>query len=188
MKRFVALATVVAFAFAGTATTAVSQSSSQSTQFQCAGHPRPVAEERHLAGVVFAARHWTSPAPSHRAVRAMHVLRVCTPTHALSAMRTIWKAAKRHLYRYAAFRRIARYAGHGTYWSIPWCIVEHESDGNWSAVGSEGALGPYQLNGQGAPFPATTWKEKMAHHRIAAAIWAGGSGASAWSTAAMCGY
>lgn len=65
-------------------------------------------------------------------------------------------------------------------WAIPTYIVECESGGSWSAYNPSGAVGPYQLLGWGAPYPAVTMHEKMMHHRIARDVWAGGAGASNW--------
>lgn len=64
--------------------------------------------------------------------------------------------------------------------AIPCYIVECESGYSWNAANPSGAVGPYQLLGWGAPYPADTKAEKMKNHRIAAELWAGGAGASNW--------
>lgn len=70
----------------------------------------------------------------------------------------------------------------GTRWAVPyWPIVACESGGSWSAANPSGAVGPYQLLGKGAPFPVRTPGERLAHHRIAARLWAGGAGRSHWA-------
>jgi hypothetical protein len=98
------------------------------------------------------------------------------------AMRKHWKRERGSYGRYRALRLIAPYPGGGTWWAIPYYIVYCESgtSGLWAAANPSGAVGPYQLLGWGAPYPATTWRDKMANHRIAAAVWAGGAGAGNW--------
>lgn len=68
----------------------------------------------------------------------------------------------------------------GRRWAIPWYIVACESHGSWGAYNPSSALGPYQLLGKGAPFPANTRAKRLAHHRIAFNLYAGGAGASHW--------
>lgn len=84
-----------------------------------------------------------------------------------------------------ALRRVAPYRGpHGTRWAIPWYVIACESHGNWDAYNPSGAAGPYQLMPMwGAPYPARTRAQKLANHRIAARLWAGGSGAHNWECA-----
>ena len=78
-------------------------------------------------------------------------------------------------------RSLTPYPGPGgTHWAIPWSIVACESGGDWGAYNPSGAVGPYQLLGHGAPFPVTSEADKLAHHRIASDLWAGGAGRSAW--------
>lgn len=70
-------------------------------------------------------------------------------------------------------RSLTPYPGPGgTRWAIPWYIVKCESGGSWRAWNRSGAIGPYQLLGHGAPWPANTPGRRRAHHRIAAALWA----------------
>jgi len=59
----------------------------------------------------------------------------------------------------------------GTRWAIPWYIVACESHGRWDAWNRSGAIGPYQLLGHGAPWPANTPGRRRAHHRIARQLW-----------------
>jgi hypothetical protein len=80
-----------------------------------------------------------------------------------------------------AYHRLTPYGGPGkTRWAIPYSIVACESGGSWTAANPSGAVGPYQLLGWGAPYPATTWPLKMANHRIASQVYAGGAGRSNW--------
>lgn len=70
---------------------------------------------------------------------------------------------------------------HG-YWAVPCYIIERESRYQWGAYnGSSGARGPYQFLGWPVPWPVTSEKDKMAHHRMAAKLWNGGAGCSHWS-------
>lgn len=91
----------------------------------------------------------------------------------------MWNRERREYGRYRAFREIAPYRGGGTYWAIPFYIVNCESRGEWGAHNPSGASGPYQLLGHGAPYPATTWREKMENHRIARDLWLS-LGSSPW--------
>jgi hypothetical protein len=94
-------------------------------------------------------------------------------------MKRTWALERQRFGRYRAFRRIAPYPGGGTWWSIPYSIVYCESRGEWGAYNPSGAVGPYQLLGWGAPYPATTWRERMANHRIARELWIS-QGSSPW--------
>lgn len=96
-------------------------------------------------------------------------------------LRALWRRERLRFGRYRKFRQIAPYPGLGTYWAVPASIVACESGGSWMAANPSGAAGPYQLMPEwGAPYPATTWRERMANHRIAAEVYAGGAGASNW--------
>jgi hypothetical protein len=64
--------------------------------------------------------------------------------------------------------------------AIPCYVVACESRYSWDAYNPSGALGPYQLLGWGAPFPVTSRADRLAHHRIARELWAGGAGAGNW--------
>lgn len=99
-------------------------------------------------------------------------------------MQKHWRQKRKAYGRYRALRQVAPYPGGGTWWAIPYYIVYCESRGDWGAYNPSGAADPYQLMPEhGAPFPADTWQEKMETHRIAAALWAGGAGASNWMCA-----
>lgn len=78
-------------------------------------------------------------------------------------------------YSRADFHRIAHRAYDGQHLATGF---ERTSHGSWSAYNPSGALGPYQLLGKGAPFPADTRAKRLTHHRIAGALWDGGAGAS----------
>lgn len=71
------------------------------------------------------------------------------------------------------------------YVAIPPDIVRCETNGyygadRWRAANPSGAVGPYQLLGHGAPYPADTAKERRQNHKIAAELYAGGAGRSQW--------
>lgn len=87
----------------------------------------------------------------------------------------------RHLRR-LELRSIAPYkcGSHGRF-AVPCSIVERESHYSWSAYNaSSGALGPYQFLGWRVPWPVRSAADQIAHHRMAARLWAGGAGASHW--------
>lgn len=64
---------------------------------------------------------------------------------------------------------------HGRF-AIPCYIVACESGYSWRAYNPSGATGPYQLLGKGVSLS----DPPIVHHRVAAALWAGGRGASHW--------
>jgi hypothetical protein len=64
--------------------------------------------------------------------------------------------------------------------AIPCYIIACESGGSWSAYNPSGARGPYQFLGWNVPWPVRSEADKIAHHRMGARLWAGGSGASHW--------
>lgn len=94
-------------------------------------------------------------------------------------------------HRRQLLRDVAPYVGpNGTRWAIPWHIVSCESKGptaplggDWTVSNSElsGAHGPYQLLGHGEPWPVRSFRDRLAHHRIAAALWKGGRGSGNWA-------
>lgn len=65
------------------------------------------------------------------------------------------------------------------YYAIPCTIIECESGFNWWAYNPSGASWIYQLLGWGAPAPVN-FRAKVANHRIAARVYAGGAGRSNW--------
>jgi hypothetical protein len=77
-------------------------------------------------------------------------------------------------------------------WAIPWAIVECESGGQNLPPNSAGASGYYQIlpstwQGAGGSGPAAYLASKAEQDRIAASLWAGGSGASNWVCAGLVG-
>lgn len=87
----------------------------------------------------------------------------------------------RHLRR-LELRSIAPYecGSHGRF-AVPCSIVERESRYSWDAYNSSsGARGPYQFLGWRVPWPVRSAADRLAHHRMAARLWARGAGASHW--------
>jgi hypothetical protein len=88
---------------------------------------------------------------------------------------------RRHVGR-LELRRVAPYdcGAHGRF-AVPCGIVWRESHYSWNAYNSaSGALGPYQFLGWRVPWPVRSTADRLAHHRMAARLWAGGAGASHW--------
>lgn len=128
---------------------------------------------------VWSLDHWNRGKPPAKVIQALRRREACAGTLNRAAMRKVWQRDRLHYGRYRAFRLIAPYPGGGTYWAIPAYIVECESHYSWSAANPSGAVGPYQLLGWGAPYPAATWHEKMENHRIAHELYVS-QGASPW--------
>lgn len=123
----------------------------------------------------------SSPLTAGQKVWITHLIR-CVNTREKS----LWAIRHRKRWR-ATFRaRLAYYrltpysCGSAGRFAIPCYVVACESHYSWSAYNPSGAVGPYQLLGWGAPFPVRSWADRMAHHRIASRLWAGGAGASNW--------
>lgn len=91
-----------------------------------------------------------------------------------------WRKAERRAYKQR--RSLTPYCClAGQRWAIPVGIVACESGGSWSAYNRSGAAGPYQIMAMhGRPWPVTSEADKLAHHRIASRLYAGGAGRSNW--------
>lgn len=147
--------------------------------------PFSFSEFKSFTNIVWAKARWQrgKPEKAGAVIKQAQRMKKCAVSKShRKAMRHYWKKRKIAFFRYRQFRLIAPYPGGGTYWAIPYYIVYCESgtSGLWMAANPSGAVGPYQLLGWGAPYPADTWAEKMENHRIAAEVWAGGAGASNW--------
>ncbi len=179
----IALVAVALLAFPSTGATATSESSVESTTQNC---PHPIQAQHRLAGHALALRHWRRPAVGPGWRRAESSLLDCAPRSVRGRLVSIWHGARRALYRYRALRLIAPYPGpRGSWWAIPWRIVNCESGGSWAAYNPSGAEGPYQLLGQGAPWPVRSWRDRMRHHRIARALWRE-RGSGPWTASQGC--
>lgn len=83
-------------------------------------------------------------------------------------------------------------SGPGGPWAIPWAIVQCESGGQNLPPNSAGASGYYQFipstwRGMGGSTPHAYLASKAEQDRLAAKLWAGGSGARNWDCAAIVG-
>jgi peptidoglycan hydrolase CwlO-like protein len=81
-------------------------------------------------------------------------------------------------------------AGPGGPWAIPWPIVQCESGGQNLPPNGAGASGYYQMlpstwRGLGGSTPQAYQASKAEQDRLAANLWAGGSGAHNWVCAGM---
>jgi septal ring factor EnvC (AmiA/AmiB activator) len=88
--------------------------------------------------------------------------------------------------------RAASSPGPGGPWAIPWPIVECESGGQNLPPNSAGASGYYQMlpstwRGLGGSTPQAYQASKAEQDRLAARLWAGGSGAHNWVCAGLVG-
>jgi septal ring factor EnvC (AmiA/AmiB activator) len=88
--------------------------------------------------------------------------------------------------------RQASSPGPGGPWAIPWPIVECESGGQNLPPNSAGASGYYQMlpstwRGLGGSTPQAYQASKAEQDRLAAKLWAGGSGARNWVCAVLIG-
>lgn len=78
-------------------------------------------------------------------------------------------------------------------WAIPWAIVECESGGQNLPPNAATASGYYQFinstwQAMGGSTPAAYLASKAEQDRLAAKLWAGGSGARNWDCAYIVGY
>jgi septal ring factor EnvC (AmiA/AmiB activator) len=90
----------------------------------------------------------------------------------------------------AARAAAAREVGPGGPWAIPWPIVQCESGGQDLPPNSASASGYYQFldstwRGLGGSTPHAYQASKAEQDRLAARLWAGGSGAGNWVCAAL---
>lgn len=147
---------------------------------QC-GHEVTAKSSRVFIAGVWDKTNWRRAGPPGQlALRAWRERRHCAGPANRRAMQRTWQRTRLAFGRYRKLRQVAPYPGGGSWWSVPWYIVSCESGGRWSAYNPSGAVGPYQLMGWGAPYPANTWLEKMENHEIAADVYAGGAGAGNW--------
>ncbi len=139
-----------------------------STPYSCDAKPSSfhAKRARGIARASFALKKWRDGTPVKPAQRRWFRWQVeCIYSPPGDAkLRAYRKARKRDFYRYRNTGGPLTPYGK---WAIPGYIVACESGGSWNAYNPSGAVGPYQLLGWGAPFPVDSWKEKMAHHRLA---------------------
>jgi peptidoglycan hydrolase CwlO-like protein len=112
---------------------------------------------------------------------------------ALAATAASRRSAERTLNRLLAARAAAaRQVGPGGPWAIPWPIVQCESGGQNLPPNFASASGYYQMldstwHGLGGSTPHAYQAGKAEQDRLAARLWAGGSGARNWVCAALVG-
>ena len=157
---------------------------------------------RGLAQAIYAERKWKDRTPAKASQHgwfSWHVRCIYDPStdHRLRAFK---RKQKREFYRWREYRLIAPYPGlrgEGRWlrWlAIPAYVVLCESGhkgeygvSRWKVRSGDGGLGPYQhtpwASGRPVPWPVGGYGDKMKHHRTAADMWAGGSGASQWHCA-----
>jgi hypothetical protein len=139
------------------------------------------ARRNALAGISAALARRQAAAARARATR----------TVALSATRSDRRRLEARIAAIEAARaREARASGPGGPWAIPWPIVQCESGGQNLPPNDAGASGYYQIipatwKLYGGSGPAANQASKAEQDRVAAAIWAGGSGASQWVCASL---
>ena len=111
---------------------------------------------------------------------------------ALDRTRAGRRRAERELSRLLAARARAAQAsaGPGGPWAIPWAIVQCESGGQNLPPNHAGASGYYQFlretwRGLGGSTPNAYQASKAEQDRLAAKLWAGGSGAHNWVCASL---
>lgn len=143
----------------------------------CWRQPAPTLRDfARFSGKVWSRHLWRRGAPPQRAIAAAAFRQECAASSATRhAMARRWARDRRAYGRWRALRKIAPYYfGEPMipYVVIPPYVVRCETQGyygpsRWTAANPSGAVGPYQLLGKGAPFPADTWRERMENHRIA---------------------
>jgi hypothetical protein len=154
-----------------------------------------LATERRDAAEAVRRRHdaLASIAAGLRARRAALAQARAARAAALRASRTSRRGAERALARLLAQRsRALHQAGPGGPWAIPWPIVQCESGGQNLPPNGAGASGYYQFlvatwRGLGGSTPQAFQASKAEQDRLAAQLWAGGSGARNWVCAALVG-
>ena len=161
-------------------------------------------DERILAALEPRQREQTAAVGSPRAARARMTparqARRAALAHARAARlgargntRATRRRAPRELSRLlAAQARAAASHGPGGPWAIPWPIVECESGGQNLPPNGATASGYYQMldstwHGLGGSTPHAYQASKAEQDRLAAKLWAGGSGAHNWVCAALVG-
>ena len=138
------------------------------------------ADFHRIAGKAYDGRHATARHERRTLARVVRCQR--RPRASARVIRDHRRRYRgRHLRR-IELRSIAPYkcGSHGRF-AVPCSIVARESRYSWSAYNtSSGALGPYQFLGWRVPWPVRSAADQIAHHRMAARLWAGGAGASHW--------
>jgi multidrug efflux pump subunit AcrA (membrane-fusion protein) len=152
--------------------------------------PRQREQTAAVASQRDALARMTAALQSRRAALAQaRAARLAALSNTIASRRRAQRELSRLL---AAQARAAASQGPGGPWSIPWPIVECESGGQNLPPNSASASGYYQMldstwHGLGGSTPHAYQASKAEQDRLAAKLWAGGSGAHNWVCAAIVG-
>jgi peptidoglycan hydrolase CwlO-like protein len=151
--------------------------------------------ERRQADAVLAVRRQRDALERMNAIlqsrRAAYAAARSARLAALQSTRAGRRQAERQLSRLLAERaREAAAVGSGGPWSIPWPIVQCESGGqnlppNWAGASGYYQFMPETWRNLGGSTPHAYQASKAEQDRLAAQLWAGGSGARNWDCAAL---
>lgn len=144
-------------------------------------HMRKIMTFSHVGGD-FRASH-----PSDKQVAKLGAARGCVKKIDKKKYKLMRGAWKKHSEKWSLHKYIDSITQFGR-WAIPGNIVDCESshEGYWPADNPSGAIGPYQLLGKNAPWPAIHWRARAQHHIIAFRLWAGGRGITHWYASRHC--
>jgi hypothetical protein len=137
---------------------------------QSGGNPTPAcgqSSEHKALHRKTARKNWQDPKP-------LAGTNLCIPRQHVAKHMTGFR-------RWQSYREVAPYRGFNEgdpylkWLAVPAYIVACETngyrgEGRWHAANSSGAVGPYQLLGWGAPYPADTPREKVRNHEIASGL------------------
>lgn len=123
------------------------------------------------------------------ALAQAHAARIAALRNTRAGRRSAERTLSRLL---AARRRASLQPGPGGPWSIPWPVVQCESGGQNLPPNAASASGYYQItdptwSGLGGSTRHAFQGSKAEQDRLAARLWAGGSGARNWVCAALVG-
>jgi hypothetical protein len=171
-------AAVLALALFGPAAPAYSDQASKGPN--CEGH-FDRGDWHRQARVVYSGQR--EPSTRQRAKLALRFRCQARPRSRLILRRHELRYRRHHLQRLELIRLTPYDCGAIGRFAVPCWIIMRESRGRWGAANTAStAVGPYQmLDLHGRPWPIRSAADRLAHHRIAAHLWAGGAGCSHWS-------
>jgi len=151
-----------------------SSSESESSPPRC---ERPARTATEWIGEVWDRRRWRRGRPRLAVYPALRHRLSCASGRQRRAIRRTWDRLARRYWRERRYQRLLiHYTPYGE-WAIPAYVVWCESRFDWEAENPSGAIGPYQLLGQGAPWPIEDRWDRLAHDRIAYSLWRANPGA-----------
>ena len=121
----------------------------------------------------WARKHWRSGPKKSQGRAVKEHLRCLERGKDDKKVKTYLAEKKSALSMYRNYRRVTPYrCQSGLYgtWAIPCYIIACESGFSWSAYNPSGARGAYQFLGWPVPWPVNSFRDKVAHHRQAAAL------------------